>query len=254
MFIYANWKLNFLTKSLVVDYFSHFYRFYTSDNRVVVGFAPPVVYLNELPLHQTQPVELLAQDCSWVTATGAYTGEVSPLMLKNQGVNRVIIGHSERRRYFFESDDIINKKIIAALAAGLKIILCIGEPIDVYEQQQTVTFLAKQLSLDLKNISPLKLSQIVIAYEPIWAIGTGKTASSNTINFVVQQIKDYLVKKYEQHPAAQSVSVIYGGSVNPNNIKNLLLETNVDGFLVGGSSHDPQKFITMINIMQQHAK
>lgn len=102
-----------------------------------------------------------------MNATGAYTGEVSPLMLKNQGVNRVIIGHSERRRYFFESDDIINKKIIAALAAGLKIILCIGEPIDVYEQQQTVTFLAKQLSLDLKNINPLKLPQIVIAYEPI---------------------------------------------------------------------------------------
>lgn len=102
-----------------------------------------------------------------MAATGAYTGEVSPLMLKNQRVTRVIIGHSERRRYFFESDDIINKKIIAALATGLKIIFCVGEPVSVYQQQQTLTFLAKQLSLGLKNITPLQLPQIVIAYEPI---------------------------------------------------------------------------------------
>lgn len=177
--------------------------------------------------------------------SGAYTGEVSPLMLKSIGVEYVILGHSERREYFKESDEFINEKIKSALENGLKPILCIGESLEERESGKTDEVNARQLENGLAGISPEKAKDIVIAYEPIWAIGTGKTATPEMAETTHKEIRKVLSKLFGEN-VAQEMTIQYGGSMNAKNAKELLAMENIDGGLVGGASLEASTFIEVI--------
>lgn len=171
---------------------------------------------------------------------GAYTGEISPGMLKSSGCTSVIIGHSERRQYFSETDEVVNKKIHTARNNGLDVILCIGESLEEREANRTFEVLDKQLTGSLKDLS---LDGITIAYEPIWAIGTGKTATKEQANEAHANIREWLGKNKE---GADAVRILYGGSVKPDNIEELMSQPEVDGALVGGASLEPESFAKLV--------
>jgi triosephosphate isomerase len=187
-------------------------------------------------------VELCAQSAVRVAAqnmheaeSGAFTGEVSAPMLAELGVDAVVLGHSERRQHFGETDEALARKLPAALAAGLEPILCVGESEEARDAEQTDAVLERQLQADLANVSGTELSRVVIAYEPIWAIGTGRTATPEQAQEAVAFIRDLL----RIRGAADSVRILYGGSVKPGNAAELLAQDDVDGALVGGASLEP---------------
>ncbi|MDY0301755.1 MAG: triose-phosphate isomerase, partial [Trichlorobacter sp.] len=165
-------------------------------------------------------IKIAAQDCYW-EEEGAFTGEVAPGMLKNAGCSHVIIGHSERRQYFGETDATVNKKTKAACAAGLVVLLCVGETLAERESGAAFDVIKNQVSKGLAEITEKQLQQIVIAYEPVWAIGTGKTASNEQAQEIHAHIRNLIATLYNQS-AAQSLRILYGGSVKPENIKGLM--------------------------------
>ena len=177
--------------------------------------------------------------------SGAYTGEVSAQMLKEMGVGYVILGHSERRQYFGETDETVNKRTKAALAAGLKPIVCVGELLWERECDITEEVIARQIKLDLFNVTEEELKNVVIAYEPVWAIGTGKTATADQAEEVCAFIRATIAKLYNQ-AAADAVTIQYGGSMNDGNADELLSKTNVDGGLIGGASLVAEKFAAIV--------
>ncbi len=215
--IIGNLKMN-LSKTDIKEYVKEL-REINDENFII---APAFIYLTEF-----LPKAVSAQNCYYYDE-GAFTGEISPKQLKSIGVNYVIIGHSERRQHFGETDEIINQKIKAALQNDLKIIFCIGDTLLQYEQKQTNKIIENQLRLGLENIN--NLDNIMIAYEPVWAIGSGKTPTNSEIELFLEHIKKTLSKK------SSKIKVLYGGSVNLNNIKHLNQISNCDGFLVGGAS------------------
>ena len=176
---------------------------------------------------------------------GAFTGEVSADMIKAAGAEYVLIGHSERRQYFGETDEGVNKKVKAALAARLKPVLCIGETESQREQEKTFFILDKQVSDGLKGFGPEDLTDLVLAYEPVWAIGTGKTANADQVDQVHQYLRSLLEKIFSKD-LAQKTRILYGGSVKPENAEELMNIEDVDGALVGGASLDAHKFINII--------
>jgi len=176
---------------------------------------------------------------------GAFTGEVSAEMIKAAGAEYVIIGHSERRQYFQETDLSVNKKIRAAIQSGLKPLLCIGETETQREGAKTFSILDKQVSNGLKSLSFDELENLVIAYEPVWAIGTGKTASVDQVDEVHQHLRSLLEKLFPKDFSGKT-RILYGGSVNPDNVKELMSIRDVDGALVGGASLAADKFINII--------
>ena len=182
--------------------------------------------------------------------SGAYTGEVSADMLKDLGVKYVIIGHSERRQYFGETDLIVNKKVLAALEAGLHPIICVGETLEQRELGITMELIALQVKSALAGVPAEKLRKCVIAYEPVWAIGTGKTATAEQAGEVCQAIRAVIRKLYGAH-VARSVTIQYGGSMNAKNAAELLAQPDVDGGLIGGASLKPADFVEIINAANQ---
>ena len=174
-------------------------------------------------------------------ASGAYTGEISAAMLQELGVGYVIIGHSERREYFAETDATVALKIGAALAAGLTPILCVGESLEQREQGIMGEHIRTQIKIALADVSAADMGKVVIAYEPIWAIGTGKTATSEQAQEVCKLIRDTLVELYDD-ATAQSVSILYGGSMNAKNAAELLAQPDIDGGLIGGASLKAEDF------------
>ena len=176
---------------------------------------------------------------------GAYTGEISADMLKAAGVEYVLIGHSERRQYFGETDTSVCKKIKAAIEVGLKPVLCIGESGAQREEEKTFSILDKQVSDGLKGLGLDELAHLVLAYEPVWAIGTGKTASVDQVRQVHEYLRSLLEKLFSKDFSSQT-RILYGGSVNPENAKDLMGIEDVDGALVGGASLDANKFINII--------
>jgi triosephosphate isomerase len=189
-------------------------------------------------------VKLAAQDVFWETE-GAYTGEVSPLMLKDVECTYVIIGHSERRQYFNETDEIVNRKIRAAQEADLGIIFCIGETLQEREAGETLQVLKRQITEGLKGLSAQGL---VIAYEPVWAIGTGKTATPEQAEEAHSFIRKELKTLYGNE--AEQIRILYGGSVKPDNIASLMAQPNVDGALVGGASLKPDSFSKIVRFKE----
>ena len=177
---------------------------------------------------------------------GAFTGEVSPLMLKEIGMDYVIIGHSERRQYFNETDETVNLKVKKAIEHGILPILCVGESLEQREANQTKDIVRNQITADLKGISAEVLPQVVIAYEPIWAIGTGKTASAEDANDVIAFIRETLTSLYDD-TVSEEVRIQYGGSVKPDNVEEIMNQSDIDGALVGGASLKPDDFVALVN-------
>jgi len=190
-------------------------------------------------------VRVGAQDLYW-ESHGAFTGEISPAQLVDAGCQMVIIGHSERRRLFHETDDTINKKLKAALAAKLVPIVCVGETLEERESNRTFKVLQTQLEGGLKGFAPADLAPLVIAYEPVWAIGTGKTATPDQAQDAHAFIRQQCEKLYGAGFAA-GVRILYGGSVTDQNVDNLMAQPDLDGALVGGASLKPQSFLRIVH-------
>lgn len=190
-------------------------------------------------------LKLGAQNMHWEDE-GAYTGEISANMLKYIGVDYVIIGHSERRQYFNESNETVNKKVIKAIETGLKPIVCVGETLEEREDQKTFDIIKEQVLAAFDNVNKDGALNTVVAYEPIWAIGTGKTASSNEANEVISYIRSLIKDKYGVE-VSEEIRIQYGGSVKPANVTEIMNETDIDGALVGGASLDAEKFLEVVN-------
>ena len=190
-------------------------------------------------------VRLAAQDCYW-EEEGAYTGEVAPKLLADAGCSHVIIGHSERRQYFGETEATVNKKGKAALGAGLCAIVCVGETLAEREADRTFSVIEAQLKGGLDGFSTDMLARTIIAYEPVWAIGTGKTASDQQAQEVHAFIRRLLAQLFGQ-AAADAMRILYGGSVKPDNVKGLMLQADIDGALVGGASLKADSFAAIAN-------
>lgn len=193
---------------------------------------------------QGKNISLGAQNVHW-EEEGAYTGEISPLMLKELGVQYVIIGHSERRAYFNETDETVNLRVHAALKHGLTPIVCVGEDLEQRESGRTKEVVKVQMEAAMKEISEEQITQVVIAYEPIWAIGTGKTSSAEDANEVIGFIRQLIADQYDQNYANQ-VRIQYGGSVKPENIAGFMAQPDIDGALVGGASLNPDSFLALV--------
>jgi triosephosphate isomerase len=238
-FISANWKMN-KTIEETGEFINSFLPMVKDVTDVDILIAPPLTSLQAAAgLLKSTNVKLGAQNVFY-EEKGAFTGEISPGMLLSAGCSYVIIGHSERRQYFMETDEIVNKKIKTARKNGLEVILCIGESLKEREENKTFEVLERQLSGSLKDIS---LEGITIAYEPIWAIGTGKTATKEQANEAHAHIRGWLKKNRE---GADKTRILYGGSVTPENIKSLMAEPEVDGALVGGASLKPDSFAGIV--------
>ena len=212
---------------------------------VDIVIAPPFTAVGPVAnLAKNSRVAVGAQDLFW-EKEGAYTGEIAPEMLAEAGCRYVIIGHSERRQHFGETDDSVNRKIAAALAAGLAPILCIGESEVQREADETFSVLDKQVKRGLKDLFAKDLQELVVAYEPIWAIGTGKTATSEQAQAVHRFLRQLLTDLFDE-TFAQSVRILYGGSVKPDNITELMSMEDIDGALVGGASLKAETFAQIV--------
>ncbi len=216
----------------------------TSDVNVIL--FPPFIHLNSVHklIAEVEQVSLGAQNCS-ENESGAYTGDISVGMIKSVGAGYVLIGHSERRQYHQEDDALLGKKIIAALNAGLTPIFCCGESLEIRESEAHFDFVTQQISNSLFNLSEEEFSNVVIAYEPIWAIGTGKTASTAQAQEMHAALRKHIASRYGEQ-LAQSTSILYGGSCNPTNAEELFACEDVDGGLIGGASLKSRSFVDII--------
>lgn len=191
-------------------------------------------------------IKVAAQDCATQNDFGARTGEVTPAMIKDVGCSHVIIGHSERRQFFGETDESVNKKTKAAIAAGLIAIVCVGEMLDEREAGNAEKVVATQLNGSLAGLTLADTERIIIAYEPVWAIGTGKTATPEQAQDMHAAIRKILAGMHGD-AAANAIRILYGGSVKPDNIATLMSQTDVDGALVGGGSLEADSFASIVN-------
>ena len=176
---------------------------------------------------------------------GAFTGEISPLMLKELDMDYVVIGHSDRRQYFNETDETVNKKVLKALEVGIDPILCVGETLEEREAGNTKDVCKVQVEKALENVSKEDLAKVVIAYEPVWAIGTGKTATSEDANDVIAYIREVVANLYGE--LANEVRIQYGGSVKPSNVAEIMNQSDIDGALVGGASLEANDYVELVN-------
>lgn len=214
------------------------------DDREVV-IAPPFTALYAVHSILKNPmISLAGQNCHW-EKQGAYTGEISPVMLKDTGCSFSIVGHSERRHYFKEDDEQINKKFRALLQTGITPILCVGEKLEQREAGKTFAVVGKQLHGGLSGLEDAEMADVVIAYEPVWAIGTGKTATPGQAQEVHAFIREEL-SKISNKNIANGIRILYGGSVKPDNVDTLMSEPDIDGALVGGASLKVGSFLRII--------
>jgi len=238
-FIAANWKMNKTVEEVKAGIAS-FLPMVKDISDVDILLAPPFTSLyTAAKLLEGSNVILAAQNIHF-EESGAYTGEVSAEMVRSAGSAYVIIGHSERRQYFHETDEIVNRKIKTARNNGLDVIVCIGESLEEREANKTFEVLEKQLAGSLKDLT---LEGVTIAYEPIWAIGTGKTASKEQANEAHTYIREWLSSNKD---GADSIRIQYGGSVKPDNVVELMSQPEVDGALVGGASLKPDSFAALV--------
>ncbi|OCA89110.1 triose-phosphate isomerase [Pseudobacillus wudalianchiensis] len=205
----------------------------------------PALFLQELvQTVQDSDVHIGAQTMHF-EESGAFTGEISPKALADLGVKYVIIGHSERREMFNETDETVNKKVLAAFKAGMTPIVCCGETLEQRESGDTNRFVASQVEKALAGLTAEQAGETVIAYEPIWAIGTGKSSTAEDANEVCAHIRQTVAKQFSQE-AADSLRIQYGGSVKPNNISEFIAQSDIDGALVGGASLEPASFLQLL--------
>ncbi len=245
--IIANFKMN-QTQSETKRYLMSFASRFKQNDKVEVTLCLPFTNLAiaDLLLQNTQ-IKLGAQNISEFDS-GSYTGEVSGSMLKEAGVEMVIIGHSERRQKFKESNKLINRKIKAALKNGLGVILCVGESLAEKNTLKTLESLRFQIEEALKGLYENELEKIIIAYEPIWAIGTGKNATAREVEYAVKVIRKVIEDDFSAK-AGKDINIIYGGSLNVRNISTIMRVKGIDGALVGGASLDENVFLNMIGLI-----
>ena len=242
--IAGNWKMN-KTSSEAVDTARTLVSLVSGVEDIEVMIAPPFTALSEVSaIIAATPIELGAQNVFW-ESHGAYTGEISPGMLVAAGCLYVIIGHSERRRYFGETDETVNKKIRAACSAGLRPVICVGETGAERDAEKTFSVLDKQMADGLKGLTVEMMANAVIAYEPVWAIGTGKTATPYQVQEVHAFLRSFMKQRFDDR-VANRVRILYGGSVKPDNINELMALQDVDGALVGGASLDAEMFSKIV--------
>jgi len=216
-----------------------------AGDSVTVAVCPPFVYLQTVAKAvSASHVAVGAQDV-YYESKGAFTGEVSPAMLKDVGCTYVLCGHSERRHVIGETDELVNRKVIAALGGGLLPILCVGELLAERDASQTEIVVSRHLKEGLAGLSAEKVSAVTIAYEPVWAIGTGRTATPQQAQEVHGFIRDLLGQMYDAE-LANETRILYGGSVNPNNSAELMSQSDVDGLLVGGASLKADDFLAIV--------
>ncbi len=214
-----------------------------------VAVAPPFTALYAVRKElEGSPIQLAAQNLFW-EEKGAFTGEIAPSMLREMGCHYVILGHSERRQFFGETDETVNRKVRATLSQGLKVIFCIGETLKEREEGKTFAVIERQMRGGLKDIRKEEMRSIVIAYEPVWAIGTGKTATPEQAEEVHRFIRKKLAKLYSKE-IAEGVRIQYGGSVTPENVKGLMGQENIDGALVGGASLKSETFSKIVRFKE----
>ncbi len=239
--IAGNWKMNMLPNE-AIEYVNTLAPLVKdSPNKVIICVPYTDLFYTLLTVQETN-IHVGAQNMHW-EKSGAYTGEISAEMLKVINVEYVIIGHSERRQYFNETDETVNLKIKSALAQGLKPIVCVGETLEQRENGKTIEVITSQTAKALEGLTKEDLDNIIIAYEPIWAIGTGKTATAEDANDSIKEIRNEIRKRFD----TDDISILYGGSVKPENAKELFTMSDIDGGLVGGSSLDALNFSKIVN-------
>lgn len=243
--IAGNWKMNKSAEEAVA-FVTAIQPLVKEIESVEVVVCPPFTSLESV-LEATEDCDIRvgAQNMHW-EENGAFTGEISPIMLNEMGCDYVIIGHSERRQFFAETDETVNKKIKSALKTGLAPILCVGENLAEREQNKTEAVIKEQINSGLLEFTGEEVAGIVIAYEPIWAIGTGKTATPAQAEEVCALIRGLISDNYGDK-AADKVRIQYGGSVKPDNIGELMDQANIDGALVGGASLEPESFAKIVD-------
>jgi triosephosphate isomerase len=241
----GNWKMNMnhadamsLLKALV-DRSSEI------PSGVDVMVAPPSLYLSDMAAHANDAIAVGSQDVSAHQGDGAYTGEFSAEMLNSAGVRYAIIGHSERRQYHGETDDLIREKIAACVAAGIRPVYCCGEVLEERESGKHVAVVANQVKVALHGFTADELKDLVVAYEPVWAIGTGKTASSDQAQEMHAEIRNMLGEIFNSD-FANGVRILYGGSAKPANAAELFAQPDVDGGLIGGASLKADDFLKVV--------
>ncbi len=243
-FVAGNWKMNLNhveARALVDGLKAELAR----ESRIDVAVCPPFVYLDAVAaMVKGTSIKLGAQNCYFETK-GAFTGEVAPAMLLDVGCTHVILGHSERRHVIGETDELIAKKVKAALAAGLKVILCVGETLDERKAGRTNDVVKTQTVKGLFDVSTAQLASVTIAYEPVWAIGTGVNAQPKDANDVHEFIRGLVAGKFGK-AVAESMTIQYGGSVKPENAAELMGQPHVDGALVGGASLKADQFLGIV--------
>lgn len=239
--IAGNWKMNKTIKE-GLEFISEV-KGKTEGNAEVLICAPFTLLKDLKEATKGTNIKIGAQNMHFENS-GAFTGEVAPCNLVELGIDYVIIGHSERREYYGETDETCNKKVLKAIEVGINPILCCGETLEERESNQTIEKVRVQIVKGLESVKAEDLKKVVIAYEPIWAIGTGKTATSEQANEVISQIRDIVREMYGE--LAEEVRIQYGGSVKPANVKEIMSQSDIDGALVGGASLNPQDFLGLL--------
>ena len=243
--IAANWKMN-MTIQESADFLEDFLLELGDENRIDLVIVPPYTALAKVSerLNRVQDVKLGAQNMHWEKG-GAFTGEISAAMLRELFTRYVVLGHSERRTYFGETDEIVNRKTKAALAATLTPIVCIGETLDERDSGRVEMVLEMQTRGSLAGLSAKELSELVLAYEPVWAIGTGRTASPEQAQEAHAFIRKTIAAMSDA-ATAEKIRIQYGGSVKPENTESLMGQADIDGALVGGAALDPRSFAAIV--------
>ena len=244
LIIAGNWKMNKTSKE-AMELVTLLKRDLSDINQVDMVVCPTYTALADvIDVLSESNIGVGAQNLFWEDS-GAFTGEISGPMLTALGVQYVIIGHSERRQYFGETDQTVNKRLKAALGHNLKSIVCIGERLDEREADKTFDVIKTQINGSLADLSPTEMSKVILAYEPVWAIGTGKTATPEQAQEVHKYIRELLKEKFGQE-VADNTRIQYGGSVKPDNTKDLMGQADIDGALVGGASLKNDSFVQII--------
>ena len=240
----ANWKM-YKTIGEALDFLNRLKNVVGTEENKEIVVCPPFTALKiSAEILKFSRIKLGAQNVGWAKE-GAFTGEISPVMLKDVGCEYVIIGHSERRQYFGETDETVNRRLKAALAEGLIPIVCVGEKLAEREAGQELAVVENQVKNSLADLSPEDSANVVIAYEPVWAIGTGKTATPQQAQEMQKFIRQIYGRMYGEK-VAENIRILYGGSIKPENISELRRQPDIDGGLVGGASLNVDSFVRII--------
>lgn len=241
--IAGNWKMH-KTRDEALSFIYEVAKLIPDRDAVETVICAPSIMLRDLVKREDEHLRIGAQNMSQFDE-GAYTGEISASMLTSYGVEYVVLGHSERREYFFEDDAMINSKTKQALKHQITPIICVGESLETRESNQTNAFVKEQITEAFKGISKEEALKTIVAYEPIWAIGTGKTATKEQANDTIAFIRKTIEALYDAS-VSEGIRILYGGSVKPSNIDELLSMSDIDGALIGGASLDPQSYLQLV--------